>query len=666
METKTRLVLVTLCWLWLFTLLTGLNAGLHFLPSGVLFYALALFLLIDLVFPRGGVYIKIPAVLFIVQHNHYGGSLFDPSWLGSLAGDLVGDLGTLGETGGTVQPLSAMFLSLLAAALVQKLFFALISRGKAVLFLLFVGSALLTGTFMYTGAGGPRYIIAYAVLGLMIMGTSRVQVNFSFPMGRWLGFLLIWALVITSVAWALPYGEIQLSPWWEETLSWRTVGGGKKGRVGYGSYDGAMGGPLELDDTPLLLVTSPRPVYLMGEVRWRYTGNSWSRTTDVNYFNFTPPPKVDGQEISITIKLLREMETFFYPRYCVGFKLNRRMTDFGGLIITEPLQEGESYSITVLLPWDSPELLRQLTSREADSQYLQLSAGIPQRVYTLANTITEKETNNYDKAAAIVRYLRRGRWEYSLDTEYPPKDEDFVDWFLFEADRGYCVHFSTAFVILARSVGLPARWVKGYSYGVRDIDGNFIVQNQHAHSWAEVWFDDYGWVPFEPTPGASLPTVRPGSSTTPLEPVGPDGPSNLPEPNRPDPGIEPPQKPVEPAASPSIFSPVGIAMLAVALLGLTLVIVLMKGKKVDAVKLYARLQTRLRLFGWQRKDWETPREHLDRVKELPDRLAYENFLRNFEQSAYGGQKEVKASERRQLGKGYSLFKLALHRFSNRR
>ncbi len=82
-------------------------------------------------------------------------------------------------------------------------------------------------------------------------------------------------------------------------------------------------------------------------------------------------------------------------------------------------------------------------------------------------------------------------------------------------------------------------------------------------------------------------------------------------------------------------------------------------------KIYARLQARLRIFGWQRRQWETPREHLDRVDSLPDRPALTGFVRQFEDSVYGGAEEP-AKQGRRLGKRYSLPGLLIHRISTRR
>ncbi len=85
-----------------------------------------------------------------------------------------------------------------------------------------------------------------------------------------------------------------------------------------------------------------------------------------------------------------------------------------------------------------------------------------------------------------------------------PPDEivDITDYFLFELQRGYCDYYATAFVVLARSAGIPARFASGFAVGSWDPTRmSFLITEGEAHSWPEVYFPDYGWIPFEPTAG---------------------------------------------------------------------------------------------------------------------------------------------------------------------
>lgn len=96
---------------------------------------------------------------------------------------------------------------------------------------------------------------------------------------------------------------------------------------------------------------------------------------------------------------------------------------------------------------------------------LQLPDRLPDRVRHLAQNIVGLEQNPEHQAYLIEDFLRMN-YKYSLDeTEIPPDGHDFVDHFLFEQSLGYCDHFSTAMVVMLRTLGIPARWVVGYAEG---------------------------------------------------------------------------------------------------------------------------------------------------------------------------------------------------------
>lgn len=79
---------------------------------------------------------------------------------------------------------------------------------------------------------------------------------------------------------------------------------------------------------------------------------------------------------------------------------------------------------------------------------------------------------------------------------------EFLDYFLLDGREGYCSHFATAFVLLARAQGLPARYVQGFCVPVSGKE-EVPVYSDMAHAWPEVYLDGIGWIPYEPTPGYS-------------------------------------------------------------------------------------------------------------------------------------------------------------------
>jgi transglutaminase-like putative cysteine protease len=145
--------------------------------------------------------------------------------------------------------------------------------------------------------------------------------------------------------------------------------------------------------------------------------------------------------------------------------------------------------------------------------YLALPDTLPQRVKSLAHEIAGKAQTRYDQARAIELYLRT--YPYNLDLPNPPSDRDLVDYFLFDLQEGYCDYYASAMVVMARAVGVPARLATGYAQGTYNQDTKqWVVTEKDSHSWVEIYFQDIGWVEFEPTAG--LPGLeRPGGSELP-------------------------------------------------------------------------------------------------------------------------------------------------------
>jgi hypothetical protein len=88
-----------------------------------------------------------------------------------------------------------------------------------------------------------------------------------------------------------------------------------------------------------------------------------------------------------------------------------------------------------------------------------------------------------------------------------------VEYFLFDLKQGYCDYFASAMVVLLRAQGIPARLATGYVAGKFDNNTRkFVVTEEEAHSWPEVYFPGYGWMAFEPS-GYRPPIVRPEESS---------------------------------------------------------------------------------------------------------------------------------------------------------
>lgn len=296
--------------------------------------------------------------------------------------------------------------------------------------------------------------------------------------------------------------------------------------TGYGSDDRRLGRPVTPDDAVAFEAVTDIRTYWRGSTKDVYTGQGWrdSALTDRSVvFLSVPLPsgefRTAEQTVTIVDPGLRGL--VFTGGTVLTF---RELTDPNGdrlsdihvrynpendayYIGTDKVQLGQ-YRMETVVPAQSEELLSAGSAAppsDPSQRYLQLPDSLPERVRTLAQQIVADvpADNAYRKAAAIESYLK-SRYTYTLDTELPPSGADFVDHFLFEAEAGYCDHFSTAMVVLLRAVGVEARWAKGYAPGTPDPErpNTYVVRQSDAHSWVEVRFDGIGWAPFEPTPAA--------------------------------------------------------------------------------------------------------------------------------------------------------------------
>jgi hypothetical protein len=129
---------------------------------------------------------------------------------------------------------------------------------------------------------------------------------------------------------------------------------------------------------------------------------------------------------------------------------------------------------------------------------------IPARVQRLADTVAAAGKTDYDKASLISAKISN-LVTYNLDAAATPQNQDPVEYTLFEEKEGYCTAFASAMVLMARSVGIPARYVQGYRPDDRrrDNNGTYLITDQDYHAWAELFFKGAGWVTFDPSLSAN-------------------------------------------------------------------------------------------------------------------------------------------------------------------
>jgi transglutaminase-like putative cysteine protease len=223
------------------------------------------------------------------------------------------------------------------------------------------------------------------------------------------------------------------------------------------------------------------------------------------------------------------------------------------------LNKGASYGALGFVPAIDPQELREASRSYpfwVQDTYLQLPERLPGRVRELARTQTLRTLQArgvlpqdgepgsdaisnvppYEIARAIEEYLR-GAYPVDYDVPDTPPGRDTVDYFLFDARRGYFDYHASAMVVMLRSLGIAARLGVGFVTDEADYDGargGYVIRDRNAYAWPEVYFPGHGWVVFNPTPDrpADLsPQTRerplPGAETDPGDlldhlPVGAD------------------------------------------------------------------------------------------------------------------------------------------------
>ncbi|RZA32934.1 MAG: DUF3488 domain-containing protein [Lysobacteraceae bacterium] len=257
---------------------------------------------------------------------------------------------------------------------------------------------------------------------------------------------------------------------------------------------------LMADDTPAMRVKffgatpASRDRYWRGPVLWDFDGRSWTQPAFAPSEEVTPVerrPEVWDYQIEFEPTDRRQLVALDLPR--IAPSGTRLSLDYG-LMSQQPLSSLTRWRLQSSPPASFQSQLHPGLRQRA----LALPAGFNPRTAALGSQ-WRREAGEDD--AAIVR--RAMDWigrEFGYTLETPLPGRDGVDEFLFDEKKGFCQHFSSSFVVLMRSAGIPARVVTGFAGGVRNPLGDYwVVRNLDAHAWAEVWLPGRGWVRVDPT-----------------------------------------------------------------------------------------------------------------------------------------------------------------------
>ncbi|WP_227521973.1 transglutaminase TgpA family protein [Bacillus solitudinis] len=430
------------------------------------------------------------------------------------------------------------FLFLVLLAIMSYLLFYWIVQARRILFFLVFTIMYVAVIDTFTVYDATYAIIRTFIIGFLLLGLiSMYRVIEQEKLGsapkllpvRLAMMLALVIVVSTLFGFLLPKPEPQWAdpvPVVRAAVGLGTGTGEGMQQIGYGDNDQKLGGGFIDNDTPVFYAAANRGHYWRGETKDYYTGNGWDVTTpktmelSSRYDGINHPAfEVERLEAEVAFaeESLSKYEHLFYPGDLLTrnqiMNVDLSVDQFTGKAETSLDGSGvalSNYRLNYVYPSYILEELRKVNGNDPDEiidYYTQIPGNLPERVTELAEKIVSDMDNRYDRAKAIERFLSSSDFTYETeDVPVPGRGQDYVDQFLFETQRGYCGNFSTAMVVLLRTVDVPARWVKGFTQGTQvDVlnDGRAVYQvtNSNAHSWVEVYFPDVGWVPFEPTRG---------------------------------------------------------------------------------------------------------------------------------------------------------------------
>ena len=351
----------------------------------------------------------------------------------------------------------------------------------------------------------------------------------------------------------------------------------------YGFYPmggNQLGGEAEPSEFPVMMVKTDQKTLLRAVVKDNYTGRSFTDTSSAKRYLYVNPrwqaqrqamflellPSeairrashlLDEKAVSIQIQN-RTASTVFTPLYLRRLNMTGSMVpyfnDSSELFITRDMEQGDRYTVYAPLLEGGSSGLEALVDASLKGKdnypailaaYTQLPDHLEKKVYDDVQNIVRNETTPYGKAMAIMRHLQK-YYRYTLSPDTPPQNKDFVTYFLYVGKEGYCTYYAAAMTVMCRMAGLPSRYVEGF-LAIPAADGFAYVTGKDAHAWTEVYFEGFGWIPFDATPNQE-------SNNNGTPPQGEQEPEPSPEPDdqptpTPDPSVQPDQPSPEPEPS---------------------------------------------------------------------------------------------------------------------
>lgn len=414
----------------------------------------------------------------------------------------------------------------LLSLILNGLFSFLISRIKSIKIAGLLSIALLVPCFVLVNTLPDLVplLIIFTVLFALYFSSQTRQLNYAHSGVITAVYAVILAVLITVLAVINPVTDYERPKWQDNMLNTVQTLTGMKTYNGSGKISSALAevgnnvssevdfsnaGALKQTGTKVMTVVTDLNgrIYLKGMSYANYENNKWSVLTDEQANDYPQDFQAfimtaNYQERStVTIDTVNKESIVYTPYYLAS--INDTFSPVCDVLVSNS-DKATNYSMSVM-PFSESELdnfSMDFSSQVYDydnfvkNYYLKLPYDTKLAMLKIAeeNNLTGVSTQNIPQA---VKQFVSHSASYSLNTQKVPDGRDVAEWFLNDAETGYCMHFANATAVMLRALGVPARYVTGYCANV--VDGKATVTSDNAHAWAEYFDERIGWIPLDAT-----------------------------------------------------------------------------------------------------------------------------------------------------------------------
>lgn len=414
----------------------------------------------------------------------------------------------------------------LLSLILNGLFSFLISRIKSIKIAGLLSIALLVPCFVLVNTLPDLVplLIIFTVLFALYFSSQTRQLNYAHSGVITAVCAVILAVLITVSAVINPVADYERPKWQDNMLNTVQALTGMKTYNGSGKISSALAeagnnvssevdfsnaGALKQTGTKVMTVVTDLNgrIYLKGMSYANYENNKWSVLTDEQANDYPQDFQAfimtaNYQERStVTIDTVNKESIVYTPYYLAS--INDTFSPVCDVLVSNS-DKATNYSMSVM-PYSESELdnfSMDFSSQVYDydnfvkNYYLKLPYATKLAMLKIAeeNNLTGVSTQNIPQA---VKQFVSHSASYSLNTQKVPDGRDVAEWFLNDAETGYCMHFANAAAVMLRALGVPARYVTGYCADV--VDGKAIVTSDNAHAWVEYYDSSIGWIPLDAT-----------------------------------------------------------------------------------------------------------------------------------------------------------------------